>query len=672
MAHEHAQAHRLVRRQRNAVEIVTAIEIVTVPDTGSGRVQQVTEQEDPPVRTLVPPAVRPRPSSTEEDDEPEETTTRAPPTRRPAPSTTAESTERETQRASAKETASPSLRVQSTLVVATKSPTASHPLSSVVGVVGIVSATASSTISATPSSSAAAAAASESEGMSGGAKAGLALGILLGVAFLLVGILMFYRHKKNKMAGEDNEKVGMHAAPPPPPPQVQTGAAPAAAANRFPATAPRLELRPESQFSPTFEQRKSGANVLNTAAAAGAMAQTQKLASSSGEKSPTSAWERRGAANASADPFNDESAALATSPRSQQNPFGNSAALDSNHASIPDSPLNSSPAHSSNPSADLAKSAAAPVAALAAAASIAAVTSDKSNQNAPPTANANAVPEGVPAIPEGTDSIPASPGPAPTGPPPPVVGAMAGGRPNGPPPGPNNVHRVTLDFKPSMGDELELKAGSLVRMLHEYDDGWVRLSLFNTLTRVANISKALCITMDRSQQGVVPRTCLSKHPVKPRTGPPRQGPPPPHMRGNPPIRSPMGPGGIPQIQGPMSPADGSHPPVLSPASGRMSPSPRAMSPGPRQMASPQMQQGPRGRSHSNAPYAGPQRSMSPGPYGGGPQMAPPSQMGRPRSNSANQAMGPRRGPAPGPSPMNPNSPMVGAIPSRKPVPGQAL
>jgi hypothetical protein len=56
-----------------------------------------------------------------------------------------------------------------------------------------------------------------------------------------------------------------------------------------------------------------------------------------------------------------------------------------------------------------------------------------------------------------------------------VAGAMAGGRPNGAPAGPNNVHRVQLDFKPSMGDELELKAGSLVRMLHEYDDGWVSL-----------------------------------------------------------------------------------------------------------------------------------------------------------------------------------------------------
>ncbi|MCJ1432293.1 hypothetical protein MMC27_001649 [Xylographa pallens] len=65
---------------------------------------------------------------------------------------------------------------------------------------------------------------------------------------------------------------------------------------------------------------------------------------------------------------------------------------------------------------------------------------------------------------------------------------------------PINVHRIQLDFKPSMEDELELKAGQLVRLLHEYDDGW-----------------ALCIRLDRSQQGVAPRTCLSARPVKPRS-----------------------------------------------------------------------------------------------------------------------------------------------------------
>lgn len=40
-------------------------------------------------------------------------------------------------------------------------------------------------------------------------------------------------------------------------------------------------------------------------------------------------------------------------------------------------------------------------------------------------------------------------------------------------PKPSNVHRVHLEFKPSMDDELELRPGQVVRMLHEYDDGWV-------------------------------------------------------------------------------------------------------------------------------------------------------------------------------------------------------
>jgi hypothetical protein len=40
--------------------------------------------------------------------------------------------------------------------------------------------------------------------------------------------------------------------------------------------------------------------------------------------------------------------------------------------------------------------------------------------------------------------------------------------------GPQNssVHLVQIDFKPSMDDELELRAGQLIRLLHEYDDGW--------------------------------------------------------------------------------------------------------------------------------------------------------------------------------------------------------
>ncbi|KJZ79265.1 hypothetical protein HIM_01416 [Hirsutella minnesotensis 3608] len=85
-----------------------------------------------------------------------------------------------------------------------------------------------------------------------------------------------------------------------------------------------------------------------------------------------------------------------------------------------------------------------------------------------------------------------------------VAIAVAGG------PAASGVHRIELDFKPTLDDEIALRIGDLVRLLHEYDDGW-----------------CLVIRLDRSEQGVVPRTCLSTRPVKPRLPPgaPRPGPP---------------------------------------------------------------------------------------------------------------------------------------------------
>ncbi|EWC46124.1 hypothetical protein DRE_04698 [Drechslerella stenobrocha 248] len=144
-------------------------------------------------------------------------------------------------------------------------------------------------------------------------------------------------------------------------------------------------------------------------------------------------------------------------------------------------------------------------------------------------------------------------------------------------PGPNSsaVHRVLADFKPSMADELELNANELVRLLHEYDDGW-----------------ALCIRMDRTQQGVCPRTCLSARPVKPRPPPGSRGPTPIQtgagMRGpgqSPP--RPFSPGGQPQSPGfgsgsrPQSPRSPSFSrPPMSPK-GMPGPPRRPMGPGSR-------------------------------------------------------------------------------------------
>ena len=172
--------------------------------------------------------------------------------------------------------------------------------------------------------------------------------------------------------------------------------------------------------------------------------------------------------------------------------------------------------------------------------------------------------------------------------------------------------------------------------------------------------QALCIRLDRSQQGVAPRTCLSTRPVKPRpagNGTPR-GAPPPNLR-KPPIQSAAGAGA---------------PRSMSPAGGRNSPGPVMYDHSP--------------RSGSPGPFTKQPRSMSPGPYGGGPQRPPTSPGGRNRSNSASQVRERRNSP-PGPSPMNPHgkssqrlpiqltagSPQLQASPPtsmlRKPVPGQA-
>lgn len=103
----------------------------------------------------------------------------------------------------------------------------------------------------------------------------------------------------------------------------------------------------------------------------------------------------------------------------------------------------------------------------------------------------------------------------------------------------NPVYRVQMDFKPSMGDEIELRAGALVRLLHEYDDGW-----------------ALCTRLDRSQQGVCPRTCLSQRPIKPRPQGAPDSPSQAHTRPQSPIIRPYSPASGPgqRNQSPQSPA----------------------------------------------------------------------------------------------------------------------
>jgi hypothetical protein len=463
MAHHHGKSH-LVRRQNNrndddddtpqAVETVVSVRVVTAQNTYTGKVVWVT-QEAP--KTLIAPAERPRPTTTDGGD--------AQQTSKPVSSTKKTSAVSSPSKSAADDhhQTSATGNSQTTLMVATKAPTPSVP----VAIAGLASASA--TISAAASAEAA------PGGMSGGAKAGLALGILVGIGALLVGILLVYRRKKNQIAAtnKDNEKTELHQAPAPPPQQTYPvlapvpQRAPSIRTERTLSAAPQLSLRPVTQFDPAFDNSKNGAGLLGAAPTTPSKELPDR---------PRSAWERPGAANVPAEnPFNDP---LQSGPPSA-NPFGNNAALDATQSKIPDSPSNPSPLHSTKPSADFANPAAAIASAnvnhVAAATAMASIPPPSQQLSAPPAINATT--NSVPPSPAWTEDFPASPGPAPTGPPP-VAGAVVGAAANGPPPV-NNVHRVQLDFKPSMQDELGLGAGQLVRMLHEYDDGWVSQTIFS-------------------------------------------------------------------------------------------------------------------------------------------------------------------------------------------------
>ncbi|PGH06706.1 hypothetical protein AJ80_08123 [Polytolypa hystricis UAMH7299] len=447
------------------------------------------------------------------------------------------------------------------------------------------------------SSSATAVAASGSDGLSAGAKAGVAIGIIALVGLLAAGILLFVRKKKRGQALEEppNEKpyAGTGAAAPPPSqPPMRTVTA---------TTPPQLNIRPITQFSPDLGGNSaSSGNLLGAGFAAGAASQ-RDLTGHQDNSSPKS------------NPFNDpvnpfESHAITTG----QSPPSTPAGLD-----VPQ-PLRvrtPSPETASirtvTPETGVAATAVAVAAGAGAIGAVAAVHGASSGK-APTLQTVPGPPGGfmkdpAPSPAMSVDSISV----ASTG----AAAAAIG-------PGPGNVHRIQLDFIPTMDDELELRAGQLVRLIHEYDDGW-----------------ALCMRLDRSQQGVAPRTCLSARPVKPRPrGPPQgpgpRGPPPP---GGPPGRpmSPAGrmpPGPAPHPNGPPRFPPPQNGPPSSPSTGYR---PYPAGNQDRPMSPVRFPQVPRSLSPGPGGRIPQPRSMSPGPYGAGGMEKPIiPEAQRARSNSA--------------------------------------
>ncbi|KAM0325884.1 hypothetical protein ACHAQA_007187 [Verticillium albo-atrum] len=569
------------------------------------------------------------------DDDEERTTTKASPTTiqgagsplRPEPksSASAASTEATTTRDSDAKTTTtiPTViseptktDIPTTLAMASDAPESITQPSRAINAGHITSASSTPSGSALPQETA-------STEPSGAAKAGIAIGVLAGV--LLIGLAVFFlftrrkRQVERQRLNDDDEKLHNPFAPP-------TTAAAVATSERSNPRAPRISLRPVTQFLPNlnFDKRASkGANIAMAPAAGG-------LTPSQSGQSGFSAWDR---------PSTSES----THPN---NPFGNQAErvptpiaeepwTPVSDKPLPPGPIPQPPTVSAPPEDSWSAHAPAAVAgaALAAGAVGAGGLARKaSTRKGGPKDLDLTLPAPlsiVPPSPAGTEFSMNSENPDQPNPPGSAGAAAiaaAGGPTN------STVHRVQLDFKPTLEDEMGLRAGEVVRLLHEYDDGW-----------------ALCIRLDRSSQGVVPRTCLSTRPVKPRpqnggprgppikVGPPR-GPGPNHPPGQRPMPPQGGPRGAPRPMGP----PGGRP--MSPAGARgMSPGPRSQSPGPR------FQGSPGGRSQS------------------------PNGMGRTQSPAGSNRI-------PHPSRMNPNSPPrdsqlsqgppTGPV-GRKPVPGQA-
>ncbi|KAI1420784.1 hypothetical protein F5Y12DRAFT_719152 [Xylaria sp. FL1777] len=541
------------------------------------------------------------------------------------------------------------LNGESTLALASSTPVEQHTqFPTTVHTTSSISAT-----EAAASSSSTSSASSSSSDTSPAVKAGIAIGVLGGL--FAIGLLVFFlfskrRRQLEQQRAQDDEKVnGAFAG----------GRTDSVRTTRTSATAPRLSLRPVTQFNPTFNERRSskGAGLMLATAGANQQSATREKGGSM--------WERPSTANGNnpENPFNDTARAHSptvnepSASREPANPF------DSPEHVVGMAQTTDLPSTPTTPStAETAGAAVAAVATAAAVSTSISLTRKASTRKEAPEPLDLTMPP-LPPSPTGTEysmnsvAPGQSPGPSKSA----AAIAEAGGPPS------SAVHRVQLDFKPSMDDELELQAGHLVRILHEYDDGW-----------------ALCIRLDRSQQGVVPRTCLSTRPVKPR---PAGGPPGPR-NGGPPV-NPSGPRGPPRGPGPnYAPNYPSGPPPqgrpespMRPMNGRPQ-SPAQMRPyspaGGRPQSPAQMRPYSPAGGRPMSPHTGrPASPAGPPPMSPGPRAQSPG----PRQQRSQSPSGMnRRHSPPGPSPMNPNNapqyrgppgpPPQGQV-GRKPVPGQA-
>lgn len=373
--------------------------------------------------------------------------------------------------------------IESILAKATGSASASTTIDEVADISG-ASSFPSSSSSAAPEASGS---------TSAGTKAGIAFGVLGGL--LAMGLLVYFiftkRRKQAEMERLENDDEKLHG------PMAGNGGPPMVAAAavrrsmspepietasiRTDAKAPRVSLRPVTQFLPNWnglEKEKRASKGAGLTLAVPPAASSPATGPLSPRAVGGSAWERPTTAQSvdPANPFGTQAERVpspvqeetASALRASPSPMSEKSTI-AVAAAAAIAPV--SPQSPSSPQGPLAANGPAVAAMVARKTSIRKAGGpqqlDLTLPNAPMAA--------VPASPVGTEYSGSS---APSGgPDSPSAGAAAIAAAGGP--ANSAVHRVQLDFKPTMDDELELRAGDLVRLLHEYDDGWV--SLYNSI-----------------------------------------------------------------------------------------------------------------------------------------------------------------------------------------------
>lgn len=405
------------------------------PDNGIGapveRTKTKSDDEDDDKPTSKP---SPKPTKTESPTETETETETKTPTKTPSKTATPRTTT-----SAPRETSSPGTTLSTRTSEADFTTTAAPTLDS-------------TTLDASPTSTSDAS--GSAAGLSGGAKAGVAIGVIAIVGILAAALLFFLRKKKAQkaeMIESGNEKDFMDAGagtalgagsiggpgpainePPPPPPVSKTVE-----------SAPQLNVRHVSQFAPDLiaGNGPNPGNMLGVAgiaaagAAAGHVTEQQNNQSSGPAPPPKSGTDP---SNPFSDPVNPFGNGSPTSPQNTGPPAALTVRVPSPEAAS---------VRTVTPETGVASTG---MAVAAGAVAVAAVA--RSNSKQEPRGQHES--PGSPAM--GSDSA-----------------SISSAGPAGAPAGPNNVYRVQLDFIPSMEDELELRAGQIVRLAHEYDDGWV-------------------------------------------------------------------------------------------------------------------------------------------------------------------------------------------------------